>query len=167
MAELNFQDEPALIDVAYQVLAEYGQPLTWSALFDRVAERMAMSEEALADVLPHLYLQLNTDIRFLWLGHNEWGLRSWYPAEKTAASKGNRHLTLHDLEDEEEEEEDDFFDEEQEVLASEDEEEPKEIDEEIEEDEEDEDVEEDEIDFDDEVIDEDLGEDEDEDKEYE
>ncbi|MCY0869487.1 MAG: DNA-directed RNA polymerase subunit delta [Firmicutes bacterium] len=72
-----------LVDLAYELLSASNEPFYYRELLDRVADsRQATGEERL-DLLARLYTDINIDGRFVMIGDNNWGLRRWYPMEKT------------------------------------------------------------------------------------
>ncbi|WP_018133024.1 DNA-directed RNA polymerase subunit delta [Effusibacillus pohliae] len=75
--------EMALVDLAYEILREVNKPLHYRDLMQEVANLRGMSEEDIQAVLGMLYTEINIDGRFLCIGNNTWGLKRWYPVDKT------------------------------------------------------------------------------------
>jgi len=154
--------EFSLIELAYELFSEVNQPKAFYDLVDQMATVLGVTRDELLDKLPQFYTELNIDGRFVCLGDNRWGLRSWYPYDQAEeevlpVSKPKKKRAK---KYEEEEEESDGFD-------AIDEEEDFDSDDDLEElDEDDDDI--DEEDNDDEIVDEfvedDLDEDEEEDE---
>jgi len=153
--------EFSLIELAYELFSEVNQPKAFYDLVDQMATVLGVTRDELLDKLPQFYTELNIDGRFVCLGDNRWGLRSWYPYDQAEeevlpVSKPKKKRAK---KYEEEEEESDGFD-------AIDEEEDFDSDDDLEELDEEDDI--DEEDNDDEIVDEfvedDLDEDEDEDE---
>ncbi|BAB07512.1 DNA-directed RNA polymerase subunit delta [Halalkalibacterium halodurans] len=84
LAELSKEEiqELSMVEVAYLVMKETKEPFNYQDLLKKVAELKGMSEEQMLDRIGYLYTDLNIDGRFVTLGDNRWGLRSWYPLEQ-------------------------------------------------------------------------------------
>lgn len=74
--------EMAFIDVAYHFIQEKKEVLHFSQLMDVVSTTLGLSEHEKGERISQFYTDLNVDGRFLSLGENRWGLRSWYPIDK-------------------------------------------------------------------------------------
>lgn len=77
--ELN---EMSMVEAAFIVMANKRQPFNFYDLLEEVAKLKGMSETEMDERISFLYTDLNLDGRFLTLGDNTWGLRSWYPHEQ-------------------------------------------------------------------------------------
>ncbi|MFD1957082.1 DNA-directed RNA polymerase subunit delta [Paenibacillus thailandensis] len=170
--------EMPMVDLAFEVLKAANTPFYYRDLIQEIAKIRGLSEEQFNDVIAHVYTEINIDGRFACVGSNMWGLKRWYPVERSedpiANSKRPRIINDEDddedlyADDEEEvyvsdEEDYDVYDEDGEDDLFEDAEDEEEVDEEVVldgEDLEEEDAE-DELDADEEEIDE-FDEDEDE-----
>nr|WP_026104916.1 DNA-directed RNA polymerase subunit delta [Halalkalibacterium ligniniphilum] len=73
--------ELSMIEIAYALMKEERQPFDYLELIKRVAELKGMTEEQMNARMGYLYTDLNIDGRFVTLGENRWGLKSWYPLE--------------------------------------------------------------------------------------
>lgn len=180
--------EMPMVDLAFEVLKAANTPFYYRDLMMEIAKLRGFSAEQINEFIAQVYTEINIDGRFACVGSNVWGLKRWYPVDRsddpvTGGAKRPRiindddDLDDEDLygEDEEEtfteaEEGFDLFDEDREEIFDEGEE-ASETDEEVEIDEETEDeeglegeVEEDEDGFDDEEEEEDADEDEEEDR---
>lgn len=116
MHELNFREltteqlnEESLINLAYSILVDQGQPLTFKEINDTILSVDARTAAELEAAIVQFYTDINIDGRFIVLGENRWGLREWYAIdqveEETAPTvKVHEHeeedLTL-DVEDDE------------------------------------------------------------------
>ena len=111
---LNISEEKAqempMVDLAFQLLKEYNKPLYYRDLMQEVAKIKGLSEEEINDVIAHLYTEINIDGRFACVGGNMWGLKRWYPLEKSEDAMGSgkrpRIINDDDLDDEDLYEED-------------------------------------------------------------
>ncbi|QKS72789.1 DNA-directed RNA polymerase subunit delta [Paenalkalicoccus suaedae] len=75
--------EISMLDIAYELLVEQNSPADYQALLSRIAELRDMTETQIQERISHLYTQMSIDGRFVNLGENRWGLRSWYPFDQT------------------------------------------------------------------------------------
>ncbi len=116
MHELNFREltteqlnEESLINLAYSILVDKGQPLTFKEINNTILSLGARTAAELEAAIVQFYTDINIDGRFIVLGEDRWGLREWYAIdqveEETAPTvKVHEHeedLTL-DVEEEEE-----------------------------------------------------------------
>ncbi|CAB3396310.1 DNA-directed RNA polymerase subunit delta [Kyrpidia spormannii] len=98
-------EEASFVDLAYEVLREGGTPAHYRDLLADVAQLKGLSDEELDEVIARLFTDINVDGRFIHLGGNVWGLKRWYPTDKTAdRSLGKKAAAV--VDDEEEEDED-------------------------------------------------------------
>ncbi|MED3840086.1 DNA-directed RNA polymerase subunit delta [Niallia circulans] len=75
--------EMSLIDVAHEIMNGGKTPYAFNELMDEVAKLVGLSEEEVNEKIAQLYTDVNIDGRFLSLGDNRWGLRLWYPVDKS------------------------------------------------------------------------------------
>ncbi|MCM3364132.1 MULTISPECIES: DNA-directed RNA polymerase subunit delta [Bacillaceae] len=75
--------EMALIDVAYEIMNGGKTPYAFNELMNEVAKLVGLSEEEVNERIAQFYTDVNIDGRFLSLGDNRWGLRLWYPVDKS------------------------------------------------------------------------------------
>jgi DNA-directed RNA polymerase subunit delta len=140
--------EMPMVDLAFEVLKAANTPFYYRDLMMEIAKIRGFSEDQINEVIAQLYTEINIDGRFACVGNNVWGLKRWYPVERSedsVAGGGKRPRIINDdddLDDEdlygEEEEESfspdeetyDLFDEEREELFDEGEE-AAEVDEEV------------------------------------
>jgi DNA-directed RNA polymerase subunit delta len=130
-------DELSLIDMAYLILENNNkQTVSFLQIMDEIVAATNLSETEVRARIAQFYTDMNVDGRFLCMGDNRWGLRSWYPVEqaeedtitqikpkkkKAKKLKDDDDLDFDDLDDEEldyddldEFEEDDLLDDEDE-----------------------------------------------------
>ncbi|MFC4767447.1 DNA-directed RNA polymerase subunit delta [Effusibacillus consociatus] len=115
--------EMALVDLAYQILTETNKPIYYRDLMDEVAKLRNMTEEEVKAAIAILYTEINIDGRFLCIGNNTWGLKRWYPVDKTAdKTTGGKKFIRKDVDDDlYDDEDEDLFLEEEELLDEEEE----------------------------------------------
>ena len=77
------KSELSLIEVAKAVLKSngVGNVMSFADLKQAVQDYLELGDEALDEVLPQFYTDLNIDGSFISLGDNRWGLREWYPVD--------------------------------------------------------------------------------------
>lgn len=98
--------ELPMVDVAFEVLKQSKKNFPFYDLVKEISTIKGMKEEDVMDKIAQLFTEMNIDGRFIHVGQNEWGLKSWFPVDQTE----NLHF-LRDEEDEEEYDEDfDNFD---------------------------------------------------------
>lgn len=92
--------ETALVDLAYAVLKETNQAINFRDLMQQVAQLRGMTDEEIAQTIAMLYTEINIDGRFLCIGNNAWGLKRWYPVDKTIEkSTGGKKFVRKDIDD--------------------------------------------------------------------
>lgn len=107
--------ELSMIEVAHELLFEQKKPEEYHSLLKRVGDVKSLGDEQLTNRISHLYTEMSVDGRFVNLGDNRWGLRSWYPFDQTeeelsqAATKARKKRAKE--KEEEDDLEDDGFDE--------------------------------------------------------
>lgn len=71
-----------MIEVVHSVLGDKRQATTFNELVQEIAQVLGLSQEQVNAKIAQFYTDLNIDGRFINLGENRWGLRSWYPYEQ-------------------------------------------------------------------------------------
>ncbi|WIY61231.1 DNA-directed RNA polymerase subunit delta [Bacillus arachidis] len=74
--------EFSMIEVVHSVLEDKRQATSFHDLVQEIAQVLGLSQEQVAAKIAQFYTDLNIDGRFINLGENRWGLRSWYPYEQ-------------------------------------------------------------------------------------
>ncbi|MFX3624406.1 MAG: DNA-directed RNA polymerase subunit delta [Ectobacillus sp.] len=74
--------ELSMIELAYLKLAEKKQATPFQEIVQEIAQTLGLSQEEVATRIAQFYTDLNIDGRFISVGENRWGLRSWYPYEQ-------------------------------------------------------------------------------------
>lgn len=137
-------NEMSMIEITYELMKEQREPFVFNDLMKRVAEIKGMSEEEVMERISFLYTDLNIDGRFICIGENRWGLRTWYPYEqieeevtqtvrrkktkKAAAEEVELDEDFDDLEEELDDEFEDLEDELDELVSDEDDDEEEDVD---------------------------------------
>lgn len=120
--------EMPLVDLAFMVLKVVNTPMYYRDLMQEVAKQRGLNASETNDVIAQLYTEINIDGRFAYVGTNLWGLKRWYPIDKSedAVTGTKRPRIINDDDDDDEEyveEEDTFTNEEEDFDNPEDEEE--------------------------------------------
>ncbi|HEK9100969.1 DNA-directed RNA polymerase subunit delta [Bacillus pfraonensis] len=110
--------EFSMIEVVHSVLEDKRQATSFQDLVQEIAQVLGLSQEQVAAKIAQFYTDLNIDGRFINLGENRWGLRSWYPYEQIdeeilpqpKAKKKRKVEEDEDFDDYIEEDEEDFDD---------------------------------------------------------
>ncbi|MFJ8528798.1 DNA-directed RNA polymerase subunit delta [Bacillus sp. NPDC094106] len=110
--------EFSMIEVVHSVLEDKRQATSFQDLVQEIAQVLGLSQEQVNAKIAQFYTDLNIDGRFINLGENRWGLRSWYPYEQIDEEilpqpkpKKKRKVEEDDFDDYIEEDENDFDDE--------------------------------------------------------
>lgn len=74
--------ELSMIELAYAILEGKKQATAFRDIVEEVSKTLGLSKEQVTVRLAQFYTDLNVDGRFISLGENRWGLRSWYPYEQ-------------------------------------------------------------------------------------
>ncbi len=91
--------EMPLIEIAYELLAERKEPVYYRDLMSKVAELIELTQAEINAVIAHLYTDINIDGRFLCIGENVWGLKKWYPVERSTERSSSRRFVRKDVHD--------------------------------------------------------------------
>ncbi|WP_121663914.1 DNA-directed RNA polymerase subunit delta [Metabacillus litoralis] len=74
--------EMAMVEVAYELFLEARKPYVFSDLVKEVADLLGLTQQQVEDKIAQFYTDINIDGRFICVGENMWGLRTWYPYEQ-------------------------------------------------------------------------------------
>ncbi|MFW5438413.1 DNA-directed RNA polymerase subunit delta [Paenibacillus apiarius] len=80
--------EMPMVDLAFLVLKAANTPFYYRDLMNEVAKLRGLTEEQIIDVIAQLYTEINIDGRFACVGNNLWGLKRWYPVDRSEESMG-------------------------------------------------------------------------------
>lgn len=72
--EENYKNE-SMVDVAYSILKNEGTILSFTELFDKVAEKLELSESEKNDRISSFYTDISLDGRLVNVKDNKWDLR--------------------------------------------------------------------------------------------
>ncbi len=110
--------EIPMVDLAFMVLKAANTPYYYRDLMNEVAKLRGLTEDEINDVIAQLYTEINIDGRFACVGTNLWGLKRWYPVDKSedALTGAKRPRIINDEDDED----DDYQDEEEESYDADD-----------------------------------------------
>jgi DNA-directed RNA polymerase subunit delta len=74
--------EMSLVELAYLVLSDKKEAVSFKQLVNEIAAILHLSEEEVRGRIAQFYTDLNIDGRFICIGENRWGLRAWYPYDQ-------------------------------------------------------------------------------------
>lgn len=113
--------EMPMVDLAFVLLKAANTPFYYRDLMMEIAKIKGLSEQEVMQVIAQLYTEINIDGRFACVGSNLWGLKRWYPVEKSEDAVGNakRPRIINDEDDDLDDE--DVYAEEEEVYTEDDE----------------------------------------------
>ncbi|GIQ64941.1 DNA-directed RNA polymerase subunit delta [Paenibacillus cisolokensis] len=81
--------EMPMVDLAFEVLKAANTPFYYRDLITEIAKIRGLSDEELDQVIAQIYTEINIDGRFACVGGNTWGLKRWYPVERSEDSVTN------------------------------------------------------------------------------
>ncbi|MBB3114655.1 DNA-directed RNA polymerase subunit delta [Paenibacillus phyllosphaerae] len=138
MSEITLKIDPErvkempMVDLAFELLKAANTPFYYRDLMKEIAKVRGLSQAEIDQVIAQVYTEINIDGRFACVGSNTWGLKRWYPVERSEdpVTSAKRPRIINDddededlyADDEEEEtyaaeEEDyDMYDEDQEIF---------------------------------------------------
>lgn len=103
--------EMPMVDLAFAILKAANTPFYYLDLMKEVAKLRGLTDEEVKETVAQLYTEINIDGRFACVGTNLWGLKRWYPIDRSEdpISSAKRPRIINDDDDDED---DDFTDEE-------------------------------------------------------
>lgn len=118
---LKFSAEQAkempMVDLAFEVLKASNTPFYYRDLMQEIAKLKELSDDGVMNVIAQLYTEINIDGRFACVGTNLWGLKRWYPVDKSEDGVNNsKHPRIINDDDDDEE---DYYAEEEETYTEE------------------------------------------------
>lgn len=113
--------EMPMVDLAFEVLKAANTPYYYRDLMMEIAKIRGLSEEGINQFIAQVYTEINIDGRFACVGSNMWGLKRWYPVERSEDPVGNAKRTRIINDDDDLEDEDLFAEEEDDSYAADDE----------------------------------------------
>ncbi|TVY10837.1 DNA-directed RNA polymerase subunit delta [Paenibacillus cremeus] len=111
--------EMPMVDLAFELLKSANTPFYYRDLMQEIAKIKGLSDDDVMQVIAQLYTEINIDGRFACVGTNLWGLKRWYPVEKSedAVGSGKRPRIINDEDDDLDDE--DLFAEEEDTFVEE------------------------------------------------
>ncbi|HEX7055573.1 MAG TPA: DNA-directed RNA polymerase subunit delta [Bacilli bacterium] len=80
--------EMPMVDLAFMILKQANSPMYYRDLMQEIAKIKGISDSEVNRVIAQLYTEINIDGRFACVGANLWGLKRWYPVDKTDDAMG-------------------------------------------------------------------------------
>ncbi|MBT2683248.1 DNA-directed RNA polymerase subunit delta [Bacillus sp. ISL-37] len=74
--------EMSLIEVAYEILKEKKQAITFQELMAEIKKTLKLDEAVVTEKMVQFYTDINIDGRFMSQSESRWGLRVWYPVDQ-------------------------------------------------------------------------------------
>lgn len=112
--------EIPMVDLAFMILKAANTPHYYRDLMNEVAKLRGMSEEEINEAIAQLYTEINIDGRFACVGTNLWGLKRWYPVERSEDPVANSKRPRIINDDDDDLDDEDFTEEEEDTYASDD-----------------------------------------------
>ncbi|EZH66213.1 hypothetical protein DH09_09760 [Bacillaceae bacterium JMAK1] len=81
--------EMSAVEISYMMMKEKNNPAEFHTFFNDVADLKKIPKSQLDDRRTKLFTTLNIDGRFVHLGNNHWGLKEWYPVDKSDEDLSN------------------------------------------------------------------------------
>jgi DNA-directed RNA polymerase subunit delta len=97
-------EEMPMVDLAFEILKAANEPMYYRDLIREVGRVRGMSEDRINEIIAQIYTEINIDGRFACVGNNVWGLKRWYPVDRSEdPSLGATRPRIINDDDEEEE----------------------------------------------------------------
>ncbi|RWZ58954.1 DNA-directed RNA polymerase subunit delta [Halobacillus fulvus] len=74
--------EMSMIEIATIMLEDEREAIDFNEIFNRIASMKGLTEQQKENSIAQFYTDMNIDGRFMTIGTNRWGLKSWYPVEQ-------------------------------------------------------------------------------------
>jgi DNA-directed RNA polymerase subunit delta len=100
--------EMPMVDLAFEVLKAANTPYYYRDLMMEIAKIRGLSADGINQFIAQVYTEINIDGRFACVGSNMWGLKRWYPVERSEDPIGNAKRTRI-INDDDDMEDDDLF----------------------------------------------------------
>jgi DNA-directed RNA polymerase subunit delta len=110
--------EMPMVDLAFEVLKASNTPFYYRDLMMEIAKQRSFSQEQINEVIAQLYTEINIDGRFACVGGNVWGLKRWYPVERSddAVAGGAKRPRI--INEDDDLDDDDLYGEEEETFTT-------------------------------------------------
>lgn len=109
--------EMPMVDLAFELLKAANTPFYYRDIMMEIAKIRGLSQDEINQVIAQVYTEINIDGRFACVGSNMWGLKRWYPVERSEDPVGNAKRPRI-INDDDDEEEDLYADEEEETYTA-------------------------------------------------
>lgn len=111
--------EIPMVDLAFAVLKNTNNPMYYRDLMQEIARIKGISDDEVMQVIAQVYTEINIDGRFACVGNNLWGLKRWYPVERSedAMGSGKHPRIINDDDDDDMDDESLFGDETEDYTA--------------------------------------------------
>lgn len=95
--------EMPMVDLAFAILKAANTPFYYLDLMKEVAKLRGLTDEEVKETVAQLYTEINIDGRFACVGTNLWGLKRWYPIDRSEdpISSAKRPRIINDDDDDE------------------------------------------------------------------
>jgi DNA-directed RNA polymerase subunit delta len=113
--------EMPMVDLAYELLKTANTPFYYRDLMMEIAKMRGLTESQVTDVIAQLYTEINIDGRFACVGGNVWGLKRWYPVERSDDPMNGGAKRPRIINDDDDEDDDDLYGEDDDNASTEDE----------------------------------------------
>ncbi|ANS76313.1 DNA-directed RNA polymerase subunit delta [Paenibacillus yonginensis] len=113
--------ETPMVDLAFMILKAANTPYYYRDLMNEVAKLRGMTDEQMQEAIAQLYTEINIDGRFACVGTNLWGLKRWYPIEKSEDPIANASRPRIINDDDDDLDDEDFTEEEEDSYTADDE----------------------------------------------
>jgi DNA-directed RNA polymerase subunit delta len=111
--------EMPMVDLAFELLKAANIPFYYRDLMLEIAKIKGLSDDQMMNVIAQLYTEINIDGRFACVGANLWGLKRWYPVEKSDEAVAGSSKRPRIINDEDDDLDDEVYPEEEETYDAE------------------------------------------------
>jgi DNA-directed RNA polymerase subunit delta len=80
--------EMSMVEIAFEILQSEKTPVQFYDLVKQITEIKGLTKTAVEARIAYFYTDMNIDGRFVSLGDNQWGLKTWYPVESSEEELG-------------------------------------------------------------------------------
>jgi DNA-directed RNA polymerase subunit delta len=80
--------EMSMVEIAFEILQDQKKPVQFYDLVKQITEIKGLTKTAVEARIAYFYTDMNIDGRFVSLGDNQWGLKTWYPVESSEEELG-------------------------------------------------------------------------------
>lgn len=109
--------EMPMVDLAYELLKTANTPFYYRDLMIEIAKLRGLTDEQVTDVIAQLYTEINIDGRFACVGGNVWGLKRWYPVERSDDPMNGGAKRPRIINDDDDDDDDDLYGEDEDTTS--------------------------------------------------